>query len=110
MKTANEKHLPSFLKVVAIGTIADVVPLIGENRVFAKLGLEGLRSPANPGLRSLIEAAGLEGRAITGTDVGFRLAPRINAVGRMGGSREAVELLPPGTRRKPGAWPAKWIG
>ena len=93
MKTANEKHLPSFLKVVAIGTIADVVPLIGENRVFAKLGLEGLRSPANPGLRSLIETAGLEGRAITGTDVGFRLAPRINAVGRMGGSREAVELF-----------------
>ena len=93
MKTGNEKHLPAFLKVVAIGTIADVVPLIGENRVFAKLGLEGLQSPANPGLRSLIETAGLEGRSITSTDIGFRLAPRINAVGRMGGSREAVELF-----------------
>lgn len=93
MKTGNEKHLPAFLKVVAIGTIADVVPLIGENRIFAKLGLKGLQSPVNPGLRSLIEVAGLEGRSITSTDIGFRLAPRINAVGRMGGSREAVELF-----------------
>lgn len=93
MKTGNERHLPAFLKVVAIGTIADVVPLTGENRVFAKLGLEGLQSPVNPGLRSLIETAGLGGRSITSTDVGFRLAPRINAVGRMGGSREAVELF-----------------
>ncbi len=93
MKTHREKYLSSFLKVVAIGTIADVVPLIGENRVFAKLGLEGLQAPVNPGLKSLIEAAGLAGRSITGADIGFRLAPRINAVGRMGGSREAVELF-----------------
>ncbi len=92
-KTNKEKYLSSFLKVVAIGTIADVVPLIGENRVFTKLGLEGLQAPTNLGLRSLIETAGLEGRSITSTDVGFRLAPRINAVGRMGGSGEAVELF-----------------
>ena len=92
-KTTKEKYLSSFLKVVAIGTIADVVPLIGENRVFTKLGLEGLQAPTNLGLRSLIETAGLEGRSITSTDVGFRLAPRINAVGRMGGSGEAVELF-----------------
>lgn len=93
MKTNKEKYLTSFLKVVAIGTIADVVPLIGENRVFTKFGLKGLQSPFNLGLRSLIEAAGLEGRPITSIDVGFRLAPRINAVGRMGGNHEAVELF-----------------
>ena len=88
-----EKYLPSFLKVVAIGTIADLVPLIGENRIFAKLGLEGLMTPSNPGLKSLIKAVGLEGKVITSTDISFRLAPRINAVGRMGGSCEAVELF-----------------
>jgi len=93
MKTNKEKYLTSFLKVVAIGTIADVVPLIGENRVFTKFGLKGLQSPANLGLRSLIETAGLAGRPITSIDVGFRLAPRINAVGRMGGNHEAVELF-----------------
>jgi single-stranded-DNA-specific exonuclease len=78
---------------VAIGTIADVVPLVGENRVFAKLGLRGLRIPINQGLKSLIEVSGLEGKEITSTDVGFRLAPRINAVGRMGGAEQAVELF-----------------
>jgi single-stranded-DNA-specific exonuclease len=93
MKTNKEKFLLSFLKIVAIGTIADVVPLIGENRIFAKLGLAGLQLPANQGLKSLIEISGLEGKEITSTDVGFRIAPRINAVGRMGGSAQAVELL-----------------
>jgi len=88
-----EKYLLSFLKVVAIGTIADLVPLIGENRIFAKLGLEGLMTPSNPGLKSLIMAAGLERKVITSSDISFRLAPRINAVGRMGGSCEAVELF-----------------
>jgi len=93
MRTGKERFLPSFLKIVAIGTIADVVPLIGENRIFAKLGLDGLQLPANHGLKSLIEISGLEGNEITSADVGFRIAPRINAVGRMGGSSEAVELL-----------------
>jgi single-stranded-DNA-specific exonuclease len=93
MKTDKERFLPSFLKIVAIGTIADVVPLIGENRIFAKLGLEGLQIPLNQGLKSLIEVSGLEGKEITSTDVGFRIAPRINAVGRMGGSAQAVELF-----------------
>jgi single-stranded-DNA-specific exonuclease len=100
LKTGRERLLPSFLKIVAIGTIADVVPLIGENRVFAKLGLQGLQIPVNQGLRSLIEVAGLEGREITSTDVGFRLAPRINAVGRMGGAEQAVELFSSNDIRK----------
>jgi len=93
MRTNKERFLLSFLKIVAIGTIADVVPLIGENRIFAKLGLAGLQLPANQGLKSLIEVSGLEGKEITSTDIGFRLAPRINAVGRMGGSAQAVELF-----------------
>jgi single-stranded-DNA-specific exonuclease len=92
-KTGKEKYLASFLKIVAIGTIADVVPLVGENRVFTKIGLEGLKMPANFGLKSLIEVCGLASRGITSSDVGFRLAPRINAVGRMGGGEQVVELF-----------------
>src|SRR6202023_4184071 len=64
--------LLSFMKVVAIATIADAVPLTGENRVFAKLGLEGLRSPVNPGLKALLEVAQLGGRALTSGEVAFR--------------------------------------
>ncbi|MFN8008474.1 MAG: single-stranded-DNA-specific exonuclease RecJ [Terriglobia bacterium] len=93
MKAQLERHLISFLKIVALGTIADVVPLIGENRVFAKIGLEGLRSPVNVGLKSLIKVCGLDCRSISSFDVGYRLAPRINAVGRMGGGAQVVELF-----------------
>jgi len=93
MRAGLERHLLSFLKIVALGTIADVVPLVGENRVFAKIGLEGLRSPVNFGLKSLIKVCGLDCRSITSFDVGYRLAPRINAVGRMGGGGQVVELF-----------------
>ena len=85
--------LPSFLKLVCIGTIADSVPLVGENRVIARLGLEGLRKPVNPGLKALIEVAGLDGKNITATDVGFRLAPRLNAAGRMESAQDVIELF-----------------
>ncbi|MGC2154411.1 MAG: single-stranded-DNA-specific exonuclease RecJ [Terriglobales bacterium] len=86
--------LMSFMKVVAIATIADAVPLLGENRVFAKLGLEGLRRPVNPGLKALLEVAKLgEGRALTSTEVAFRIAPRVNAAGRMDVARDVVDLF-----------------
>ena len=85
--------LMSFMKVVAIATIADAVPLTGENRVFAKLGLEGLRSPVNPGLKALLEVAQVGGRPLTTGEIGFRIAPRLNAAGRMDVARDVIELF-----------------
>ena len=86
--------LQSYLKVVALGTIADVVPLTGENRVIASFGLAGLRQPAGHGLRALIEVAGLgAGREVTAGQVGFRLAPRLNAAGRMQNARDVIDLF-----------------
>ena len=86
--------IPSFLKMVAIATIADAVPLVGENRVITRLGLEGLRRPVNGGLKSLMEVSGLLGeRTLAAGDVGFRLGPRINAAGRMDIARDVIELF-----------------
>ncbi len=85
--------LTSFLKIVAIATVADSVPLVGENRVFAKLGLDGLQHAVNPGLRALIEVAQLGNKPLTSTDVGFRIAPRINAAGRMEVARDVIDLF-----------------
>jgi single-stranded-DNA-specific exonuclease len=88
-----ERLLQSYLKVVAIGTIADVVPLLGENRVIARFGLKALRQPAQSGLTALIELAGLAGKEISAGDVGFRLAPRLNAAGRMENARDVIDLF-----------------
>jgi single-stranded-DNA-specific exonuclease len=90
-----EKTLPSFLKMAAIATIADAVPLKGENRVIAALGLRELRRPVGVGLRALFAVAALDPAAkpITGYDVAFRLAPRINAAGRMDVASEVIELF-----------------
>ncbi len=86
--------LPSFLKLVAIATIADSVPLVGENRTIAWLGLRELRNPVQPGLRALMEVAKLPlDAAPSATEVGFRLAPRINAAGRMDVADDVVELF-----------------
>ncbi len=89
-----KRILVSMLKIVAIGTIADMVPLLGENRVFTRIGLDGLRRPATPGLKALLDVAGLGDKArITAGDVGFRIAPRINAAGRMDHAKDIVTLL-----------------
>jgi single-stranded-DNA-specific exonuclease len=88
-----------FLDVVALGTIADVVPLVGENRVLARLGLERLNEGPRIGLKALIDVAGLSGRRISSGQVAFVLAPRINAAGRMGNAEQGLRLL---LAREPG--------
>jgi single-stranded-DNA-specific exonuclease len=79
--------------LAALGTIADVVPLLGENRCLAVYGLRGLPSTQHPGLRALLESARLTGERLDAYHVGFLLAPRLNACGRMGHAQLAVELL-----------------
>jgi len=92
--TDQSRLLLSFMKVVAIATIADAVPLTGENRVFAFLGLDALRRAVNPGLKALLESAKISAnRPPTSGEVGFRIAPRINAAGRMDVARDVIELF-----------------
>ena len=79
--------------LAALGTIADVVPLTGENRVFATFGLRALPQTKHIGLRALLASAGLDGQQVDAYHVGFVLAPRLNACGRMGHAALAVELL-----------------
>jgi len=95
VEKTKQKTLPSFLKMAAIATIADAVPLKGENRTIATLGLRGLRRPAGAGLRALFKVAALDPatKELTGYDVAFRLAPRINAAGRMDVASEVIELF-----------------
>ncbi len=90
-----ESQIAGFLKVVAIGTVADVAPLVGENRSIVALGLRDLPKATNPGLRALMEVAGCadSARGLSAYDVGFRLGPRINAAGRMDAARAVVELF-----------------
>ena len=92
-KSGKAAGLPHYMKLVCIGTVADVAALKGENRLFVKYGLKGLGSVTNTGLKSLIEACGLGKRKISEGDLGFRIGPRINAAGRMGMTDLAVRLF-----------------
>jgi len=89
----NENVVFGMLDLVALATIADIAPLRGENRVFARYGLKMLGETKNLGLRALIRSAGLEGKPLTAGRVGYILAPRLNAVGRLGHALRGVELL-----------------
>ena len=85
--------LDRYADLVAVGTVADVMPLIGENRYIVRRGLEKLEHDPRPGLRALIEESGLGRKRVTATSVGFSLAPRLNASGRLGQVQSAVRLL-----------------
>jgi single-stranded-DNA-specific exonuclease len=89
-----ESWLPSFVKIAAIGTLADVVPLVGENRIIAKIGLDLLsRGPHKIGLRALLDVSGLSGKTVDSYHISFMLAPRVNAAGRMSTPDIATRLL-----------------
>lgn len=88
-----EKKLLENLDLVALGTVADIVPLLGENRILVKYGLAGMSKTHNVGLQALLQVAGLKDREITAGHISFILAPRINAAGRMGNPSHGVKLF-----------------
>jgi single-stranded-DNA-specific exonuclease len=93
-RTGHANWVAAFVKVAAIGTLADVVPLTGENRIIAKLGLGMLsKGPHKVGLRALLDVCGLSGREIDSYHIGFVVAPRVNAAGRMSTPDIAARLL-----------------
>lgn len=82
-----------YVDVATLGTIADVVPLTGENRIITDKGLKVMQSPKRPGLRAIMEVAGVLGKNVTASTIAFAIAPRLNAAGRLGTATTAVELL-----------------
>ena len=90
---ANENPVWAMLDLVALATVADVAPLRGENRVFVRWGLKMLAETRNIGMRALLRASGLDGRELTAGRIGFILAPRLNAAGRLGHAIRGVQLL-----------------
>lgn len=96
-KKGPEPDLRPCLDLVALGTVADIVPLVGENRIFVKKGLITLMEGARPGIKALRAVSGIkEGRVLTTEDIAFRLGPRLNALGRLGSATSAVSMLTTG--------------
>ncbi|MFC1898541.1 single-stranded-DNA-specific exonuclease RecJ [Candidatus Cloacimonadota bacterium] len=93
MNVNTEEMIDRFIDLVALGTIADIVPLKGENRLFASTGLTRLIGKHNIGVNALINIAGLSHKELNASDIVFGIAPRINAAGRMGSALRAVELM-----------------
>ncbi len=92
-RSGRKISVESLLKIAAIGTVADVAPLIGENRTITSLGLAGLADVRNLGLRALLKRLGLFGRGLRAVDVGFKIGPRINAAGRLASANTAIDLF-----------------
>lgn len=82
-----------YIDLAALATVADIVPLTGENRVIVALGLRQINESPRPGVAALVRSAGLEGKPISAGNIGFQLAPRLNAGGRLGDARRAMRLL-----------------
>ena len=95
-----EPNLKSCCDLVALGTIADMVPMRKENRIFARTGVDVIRSSGRPGIRALMTVSGIDPMVADASDIAFRLAPRLNAAGRMDHAAKAVSLL---TERDPSA-------
>lgn len=89
----SEEDLYSYLDLVALGTVADLVPLLGENRILVKYGLEKLNKSTRPGIKYLKGVSGIKERLISTAEISFALAPRLNAAGRLGRAEPAAELL-----------------
>ena len=87
------EELIALLDLVGLGTIADIVPLVDENRVLARIGLNAIRRSPRPGLQALLKVAGIADKPLTGYSIGFMLAPRLNAAGRVGHAELAARLL-----------------
>jgi single-stranded-DNA-specific exonuclease len=92
-RAGRSMSIASLVKIACLGTVADVAPLTGENRVIARVGLDGLADPRNHGLRALIRNLGLLGRPLRASDVGFKIGPRINAAGRLASADTAIQLF-----------------
>ena len=88
-----EEMLRQYADMVCLGTVADVIPLVGENRVFVSRGLQALKHPTRPGLAALMKECGCDPETLNASSIGFMLAPRINAAGRMGQIDIAIDLF-----------------
>jgi len=92
-KGTRELQLVNYLDLVSLGTVVDMSPLRGDNRIFVRYGLEQMRSSPRPGLRALLDVSGLRGSSVDETDLGFRVGPRLNAAGRIGDSTLSSAIL-----------------